>query len=106
MSSTVGYGVEVTGKAFGEPVENGDWELNLPVELTVARSRGEYSYEEEKVYLLISDTITEAGRGQGTGTIIKFMEPDETVLNKYVTASGVTVVGSPNWFLVDYYVYS
>ena len=106
MSSTVGYGVEVTGEAFGEPIEHGDWEFDFPAGLTIVRSRGEYSSEEEKVYILISNTITEAGSGHPTGTSIKFTEPDETALTKYVKDSGVTVIGTSGWVLADYYVYS
>lgn len=111
MSSTVGYGIEVAGTAFGEPVSTGDFELivkeKYPI-LTVTRSRAEYG-DEERVFVFIARTVREAGKDNTAITIDA--SPASTAeerieLHSFILDSEVIVKSRLNWYLVDYYTYS
>jgi hypothetical protein len=111
MSSTVGYGIEITGTAFGKPVEQGEFELLVGEKyptLTVTRSRAEYG-DKERIFVFITRTVREAGK-DNTAIVID-ASPASTIEERvellgFIQYSEVTVKSRLNWYLVDYYVYS
>ena len=114
MSSTVGYGIEIKGEIFSEPVEEGDWEFDLAKdfpEFAIARSRAEYG-DEELVFVLLKSTVVEAGKSYSsqedgrTATSFTPVTPEDNPFENFINASGVTVARPAGWHLVDYYVYS
>jgi len=108
MSSTVGYGIEVSGTYNGEEVTFGDWEEDISdlfPKLTVVRSRAEYG-DEERIFLFVKSTVVEAGV-KGTAAPLTFAPAkDNAVLHEVISSSGITVASPEGWYLVDYYVYS
>ena len=108
MSSTVGYGIEVEGEAFGAPVVHGEFDMEVDERypsLTVVRSRAEYG-DESRIFVFVAASVTEAGSDHGTAARLQTGMPDEDPFEDFVNESGVTVIDSSAWYLVDYYVYS
>ena len=108
MSSTVGYGVEVSGTYNGEEVTFGDWEEeinDLFPELTVVRSRAEYG-DEERIFLFVKSTVVESGRDNTAAPLVFAPVKNTSVLHEVISSSGITVANPEGWYLVDYYVYS
>jgi hypothetical protein len=108
MSSTIGYGVKISNSIFTNAVYIGDWtgetETNFP-SLVVVSSRPEYSDEEEQVFVLVKDSVTEAGNGYSTKSASAFnpVIPDLTALDEFLQEVSATDASKPSWFLVDYY---
>ena len=111
MSSTVGYGIEVAGNAFGEPVADGDWEEELIAqfpELTVERSAPEYSGSEEdseRIFVLIKSSVVKAGGFTKSAAAFIGNAPDPILLDMFVAESGAKKIGPASWKLIDYYSY-
>jgi len=109
MSSTVGFGVEVTGEIYNQPVNMGDFEQDVYNKfpfLTVVRSRAEYG-DEEKVFIFIGSTIVTAGDNE-TSAEINFTTPEKEdiqTLQRFLAEAGA-IYSKFGWYLVDYYVYS
>lgn len=110
MSSTVGYGVEVSGEFFGEAVTGGDFEMLVDEKfpfLQVVQSRAEYG-DEVRTFLFIKSSIVKAG-GKGTAAALSLIapaHPHPSNMQVIIIQSQVTVISPEGWYLVDYYVYS
>ena len=111
MSSTVGYGVEVSGSFFDEEVSGGEFEMLVDEEfplLKVVASRAEYG-DEVRTFLLFKSSIVKAGRESTAAEISVAIPAIQTSLVSFretLEQSGVTIVSEEGWYLVDYYVYS
>lgn len=105
MSSTVGYGVEITK-------DNQDyWEgeqLAATLGLVITTSRHEYGTE-ERVFLLDENSIVTAGKERNTASALVFSTPVDTEekINKFFEEmEGIRAISPLSWWLVDYYLYS
>lgn len=105
MSSTVGYGVEITK-------DNKDyWEgeqLAETLGLTIVTSRAEYG-DEERVFLLDASSIMTAGKQDNTASALILNVPEnvqDKVNSFFEEVNGIRAVSPLSWWLVDYYVYS
>ena len=104
MSSTIGYGFEV--KPQKDEFGYGDWEEEVTEKfpfLKVVTSRAEYG-DEERVFLLIKESITEAGKDSTAAKFNPIKHSTEDLA--HASQDALVDVTDEGWFLVDYYVYS
>lgn len=105
MSSTVGYGVEISK-------EDGDyWEgeqVAAKLGLEIVTSRAEYG-DEERVFLLDGDSIMTAGKEDNTALALTITVPvniQEKIDRFFKETDNLKATSALSWWLVDYYVYS